>query len=302
MLDLCLLGTGGMLPLPKRYITSLLARYNGSSLLIDCGEGTQMAMKEYGFSFNPVDVICITHFHADHVSGLPGFLLTMGNADRREDLLIIGPKGIERVVNSLRVIAPDIPFKIVFHELENEKETIEYKGYHIDAFQVKHKVTCYGYSIRIERQGKFDPEAAKAQEIPLKYWKVLQNGETVEKDGTVYTPDMVMGPARKGIKVTYCTDSRPVPAITEAAKGSDLFICEGMYGEDGKEAKAKEYRHMTMYEAAELAKSAEVPEMWLTHYSPSMVRPDEYLEKVRAIFPNAKTPRDGWTRTVKFED
>lgn len=302
MLDLCLLGTGGMLPLPKRYITSLLARYNGSSLLIDCGEGTQMAMKEYGFSFNPVDVICITHFHADHVSGLPGFLLTMGNADRREDLLIIGPKGIERVVNSLRVIAPDIPFKIVFHELENEKETIEYKGYHIDAFQVKHKVTCYGYSIRIERQGKFDPEAAKAQGIPLKYWKVLQNGETVEGDGAVYTPDMVMGPARKGIKVTYCTDSRPVPAITEAAKGSDLFICEGMYGEDGKEAKAKEYRHMTMYEAAELAKSAEVPEMWLTHYSPSMVRPDEYLEKVRAIFPNAKTPRDGWTRTVKFED
>lgn len=302
MLDLCLLGTGGMLPLPKRYITSLLARYNGSSLLIDCGEGTQMAMKEYGFSFNPVDVICITHFHADHVSGLPGFLLTMGNADRREDLLIIGPKGIERVVNSLRVIAPDIPFKIVFHELENEKETIEYKGYHIDAFQVKHKVTCYGYSIRIERQGKFDPEAAKAQEIPLKYWKVLQNGETVEEDGAVYTPDMVMGPARKGIKVTYCTDSRPVPAITEAAKGSDLFICEGMYGEDGKEAKAKEYRHMTMYEAAELAKSAGVPEMWLTHYSPSMVRPDEYLEKVRAIFPNAKTPRDGWTRTVKFED
>lgn len=302
MLDLCLLGTGGMLPLPKRYITSLLARYNGSSLLIDCGEGTQMAMKEYGFSFNPVDVICITHFHADHVSGLPGFLLTMGNADRREDLLIIGPKGIERVVNSLRVIAPDIPFKIVFHELENEKETIEYKGYHIDAFQVKHKVTCYGYSIRIERQGKFDPEAAKAQEIPLKYWKVLQNGETVEEDGAVYTPDMVMGPARKGIKVTYCTDSRPVPAIAEAAKGSDLFICEGMYGEDGKEAKAKEYRHMTMYEAAELAKSAGVPEMWLTHYSPSMVRPDEYLEKVRAIFPNAKTPRDGWTRTVKFED
>lgn len=302
MLDLCLLGTGGMLPLPKRYITSLLARYNGSSLLIDCGEGTQMAMKEYGFSFNPVDVICITHFHADHVSGLPGFLLTMGNADRKEDLLIIGPKGIERVVNSLRVIAPDIPFKIVFHELEKEQETIEYKGYHIDAFMVKHKVTCYGYSIRIERQGKFDPEAARAQEIPLQYWKLLQRGEEVEAEGKLYTPDMVMGPARKGIKVTYCTDSRPVPAISEAARGSDLFICEGMYGEDGKEAKAREYRHMTMYEAAELAKVADVPEMWLTHYSPSMVRPDEYLEKVRAIFPNAKTPRDGWTRTIKFED
>lgn len=302
MLDLCLLGTGGMMPLPNRYITSLLTRYNGSSLLIDCGEGTQVAMKKFGYSFKPVDVILITHFHADHVSGLPGFLLTMGNADRREDLLIVGPKGIERIVNSLRTIAPELPFNIVFHELENETETIEYKGYCIDAFLVNHKVTCYGYNIRIERAGKFDPDKAKELEIPLMYWRLLQQGETVTDGDKVFSPELVMGPKRRGIKVTYCTDSRPVSRIAENAAGADLFICEGMYGEEGKESKAREYKHMTMYEAAELAKKADVPEMWLTHYSPSLVRPDEYLDKVRAIFPNAKTPKDGWIKTLDFTD
>ena len=102
MIDVCLLGTGGMMPLPYRWLTSLLVRYNGSSLLIDCGEGTQIAMKEKGWSFKPIDVICFTHYHADHISGLPGLLLTMGNAERTEPLTMIGPKGLERVVTVTR--------------------------------------------------------------------------------------------------------------------------------------------------------------------------------------------------------
>lgn len=302
MLDLCLLGTGGMMPLPNRWTTSLLTRYNGSSLLIDCGEGTQVALKNSGWSFKPIDIICITHFHADHIAGLPGFLLTMGNAERTEDLLIVGPKGIEKVVNSLRIIAPELPFQIKFHELTSEFETIEVNGYIIDAFKVLHRVTCYGYNIRINRQGKFDADTARKLEIPINYWSRLQKGEIIEDNGRVFTPDMVLGPPRKGIKVTYCTDSRPVPAIAENAKGADLFICEGMYGEAGKEVKAKEYRHMTMYEAANLAKSAGVNEMWLTHYSPSLVRPEEYLSQVRAIFERTKMPRDGWNKTIDFID
>lgn len=302
MLDLCLLGTGGMMPLPNRWTTSLITRYNGSSLLIDCGEGTQIALKEAGWSFKHVDIICITHFHGDHIAGLPGFLLTMGNAERTEDLLIIGPKGIEKVVNSLRVIAPELPFNIVFHELSEKEETIEANGYVIDAFRVKHRITCYGYSIRILRQGKFDVDAAKEQNIPLQYWSRIQKGEIIHDGDRIFTPEMVLGPPRKGIKVTYCTDTRPVEIISEHARESDLFICEGMYGEDGKEANAKEHCHMTMYEAAGLAKEADVPEMWLTHYSPSMVKPEEYLNKVREIFPQAKTPRDGWLKTFDFVD
>ena len=290
------------MPLPGRWTTSLITRYNGSSLLIDCGEGTQVAMKKAGWSFKPVDIICFTHFHADHIAGLPGFLLTMGNAERTEDLLIIGPRGVESVVNSLRVIAPDLPFKIKFRELTESRETVEVNGYVIDAFKVQHKVTCYGYSISIRRQGRFDAEEAKRLGIPLPFWNRLQKGETVSDGGNVYTPEMVLGPPRKGIKVTYCTDSRPVPVIAENAAGSDLFICEGMYGEDGKEGKAREYKHMTVYEAAALARDADAQELWLTHYSPSMVRPDEYLDRARAVFPRTKMPRDGWVKTIDFTD
>ena len=130
----------------------------------------------------------------------------------------------------------------------------------------------------------------------------MQKGETIEEDGKIYTPDMVLGAQRKGIKLTYSTDTRPTNSIRENAVGSDLFICEGMYGEDEKDAKAVEYKHMTMYEAADLAKTAGVKEMWLTHYSPSLNRPEEYMDKVRQIFPNAKAGKDGMTAELTFPE
>lgn len=292
MLDVCLLGTGGMMPLPYRWLTSLMVRYNGSSLLIDCGEGTQIAIKEKGWNFKPIDVICFTHYHGDHISGLPGLLLTMGNADRTEPLTLIGPKGLERVVNALRVIAPELPFPIKCIEIREPEETFEMNGYRLKAFRVNHNVLCYGYTMEVDRAGKFDVERAKEAEIPQKYWGILQKGEMVEYEDRVLTPDMVLGPARKGLKITYCTDTRPTDSIKNNAEGSDLFICEGMYGEKDKQKKAREYKHMTFYEAAELARDAKVRELWLTHYSPSLTKPEEYMDDVREIFPAAVAAKD----------
>ncbi len=302
MLDVCLLGCGGMMPLPRRWLTALMTRYNGSSLLIDCGEGTQVAVKQKGWSFKPVDVMCFTHFHGDHISGLPGFLLTMGNADRTEPLTLIGPKGLERVVNALRVIAPELPFELKFVEISAPEQVFEYYGYRITAFRVNHNVPCYGYRIDILRQGKFSPERAREQEIPLKLWNPLQKGQTVEENGRVFTPDMVLGPARKGIAVTYVTDTRPTDSIVRNASGSDLFICEGMYGEDDKMEKAREHKHMTFAEAGILARDADVKEMWLTHYSPSLVRPEDYMGEVHRNFENAFPGKDGKSAELNFEE
>lgn len=290
------------MPLPYRWLTSMMARCDGSSLLIDCGEGTQIALKEKGWSPKPIDIICFTHYHADHISGLPGLLLTMGNAERTEPLTLIGPKGLERVVGALRVIAPELPFPLRFIELDEPRQQFVIGPFTIDAYKVNHNVTCYGYSISIPRAGRFDVERAKAQGVPLRAWNKLQKGETVIMDGMEYTPDMVLGPVRRGLKVTYCTDTRPVPVIAEYAQDADLFICEGMYGEDGKEVKAREYKHMTMYEAANLAAKAQPRVMWLTHYSPSLTRPEEFIDKVRQIFPRAKTARDGWSLELDFDD
>lgn len=301
MLELSLLGTGGMMPLPKRWLTSLMARSNGSSLLIDCGEGTQIAMREKGWSPYPIDTICFTHYHADHISGLPGMLLSMGNAERTKPVRLIGPKGLKRVVDGLRMIAPELPFSLEYVEITGEVEKLQSESFVIEAFKVQHSIPCYGYRLSIPRKGKFSVERAEEQGIPLRCWNRLQHGEAVEWEGRIFTPDMVMGEARKGISVVYCTDTRPVPRISEMAKGADLFICEGMYGEEDKAANAKKHKHMTMEEAARLGREAEPKEMWLTHYSPSELYPEQYKDKFKDIFP-VKFAKDGWSREILFED
>jgi ribonuclease Z len=136
----------------------------------------------------------------------------------------------------------------------------------------------------------------------MKLWNPLQKGNTVEWEGRTYTPDMVLGADRKGLKVTYCTDSRPVDAIVQAARDSDLFICEGMYAEAEKLEKAKQYKHMTFYEAAGLAKQANVGELWLTHFSPSLTRAEAYMPAVKQIFEASYLGKDGKNVELTFRE
>lgn len=185
----------------------------------------------------------------------------------------------------------------------NAGESSGEKDFHIHAFRVNHNVPCYGYAFSLDRAGRFDAARAQQQQIPLKFWSRLQKGETIEtEEGTLYTPDMVLGPPRKGLKLTYTTDTRPCESIVRYAQGADLMICEGMYGEPDKAEKAREHKHMTFTEAALLAKKAGPAELWLTHYSPSLIHPEDYMDSVRRIFPASRAAKDGRTVTLAFEN
>lgn len=301
MIEVTLLGCGGMMPMKNRWLTSCLLSNDGHSILVDCGEGTQIALKCAGKRTKPVDLICLTHFHADHMSGLPGFLLSMGNEGRTEPLTIAGPKKTAAFVSSLCVIAPNLPFRIDFRELDAPTSFMCGK-IEVGAYKAKHKIECIGYSFSLPRQGEFDPVKAKNNGVPLKIWSKLQKEGEAELDGVHYTFDMVGGPTRKGLKVSYCTDSRPCRSIAEGASGSDLFICEGLYADPEKLGRAKETGHMLFSEAAELAKEIGASELWLTHFSPALIEPEEGLPFAKEIFPESYCGFDGKNVTLRFKD
>ena len=306
MLDVALLGTGGMMPLPNRFLTSLVCRQNGRLLMIDSGESTQVTMKLLGWGFKQIDVICYTHFHADHISGLPGLLLTIGNSCREEPLLIVGPPGIGEVVRCLRVIAPELPFPIEIMELPYKRgvvhEEIRAGEFLLGACPLNHRMPCFGYRVVLKRAGKFDVEKAQANGVPLKVWSRLQKLGVVEDSGVTYTADMVMGPPRKPLKLAYCTDTRPVAWLPDFVRGSDLFVCEGLYGDDELLEKAADHMHMIFSEAATIARDGEVSELWLTHFSPAMPDPGNYTDNARRIFANTRTGYDRMQKTLRFED
>lgn len=302
MLDIALLGTGGMMPLPNRFLTSLMLRLNGKYMLIDCGEGTQVSIKMLGWGFKNIDVICFTHYHADHVTGLVGLLLTIGNSGRSEPLTLIGPKGLRKMVEGMRIIAPELPFELEMIELEDNEESLKIGNFEINALKVEHMITCYAYNLNVRRAGKFDVLKANENNVPKEIWGALQKNDKLEYEGKLYNHEMVLGEERKGIKVTYCTDSRPVERLVDFARKSDLFICEGLYGEDEKLEKAKDKKHMIFSEAATLGKRAEVREMWLTHYSPALSEPTEFEDSVKAVFDKVKLGEDRMNKTIMFDN
>ena len=301
MIEICMLGTGAMMPIPGRALSAGLLSIGGRQWLLDCGEGTQLAIRTCGWSMAKIDAICFSHYHADHVAGLPGLLLTMGTMGRTRPVQLIGPTGLREVVNGLRVIAPELAFELEFCEIEGETYATEMGGARLRAFRQSHLMPCYGYVLELERAGKFDVARAQALNIPLRCWNALQRGQSVAVGGQTITPDKVLGPARKGLKLAYCTDTRPVEAIVQYAKDADLLICEGTYGDGALAEKASQYGHMTFEQAATLAKQANVRSLLLTHFSPAMPNPEDFLPQARRIFEHTDVAHDGIKRTLRFE-
>lgn len=302
MLDVCLLGCGGMLPLPKRFLTSLLVRHAGKSILIDCGESTQVALHLCGWSVKQIDHILITHFHGDHVVGLPGLFMTMGNNGRTEPVHIWGNPGLQRILDGLLVVCPQLPFSIICHDITECGYQFQAGALQVQAVPVEHRIPCVSYSLSLPRAGKFDAVRAKAQNIPLQYWAALQRGETVTDGEQRYYPEQVLGDPRRGLKITYATDCRPSRELVALAQNSDLFVAEGLYGDIQKQPGAAEKGHMVYAEAAKMAADAQVGQLWLTHYSPAMIDPEEHLSAAQELFPNTKCGSNLMTCTLKFQD
>jgi len=314
LVDLALLGCGGGMPIPERYLSSLLISYKGRKILVDCGEGTQVSMKILGWGFKSIDVICITHGHADHVLGLPGILLTIGNSGRTEPITIIGPIGIANIVKGLRVAAPYLPYELII--IENPLDSVkiqafinstnppaaEFNDLMISTLELEHSTNCLGYSFYFNRKPKFDVESATKNKIPKQFWSILQKNEIIIDHDKTYLPSMVLGKERIGIKISFVTDTRPIPKITNFIMGSDLFICEGTYGNEDDIEKAIKNKHMTFSEAAELAISGDVQELLLTHFSPAMINPQEYKDRVEGIFKNTTIGVDRLVKNMSFKD
>lgn len=300
MIDLALLGCGGGMPMTYRRLSSLLMNFRGRKILIDCGEGTQVAIRSIGWGFKTIDYICISHFHGDHTVGIPGLLSTIGNSGRIEPLTIIGPEGIKSVIDGLRVICPYLPYDVIV--IESPKESIDlYEDMKVETLELEHSAPCVGYRFHIKRRAKFSVKSAENNNVPKTLWSRLQKGEDLEYEGRIYKPSMVLGEDREGIKISFITDSRPVDTIPDFIKNSDLFVCEGTYGNDDDKVKAIANCHMTFREAAEIAKKGNVNEMMLTHFSPAMMSPDQYIMNAREVFENTTLGEDGLIKNLSFK-
>jgi ribonuclease Z len=310
MIDVCLPGTGGMVPLPGRWLTCCWIEYQGAAVLIDCGEGTQIAIKSAnknrgsspGEDFvqswlkpSRLELLLITHFHADHVAGLPGLLLTLANSQRVQPLTIAGPPGLRRVVSALTVIAPRLPYPLEIIELDrNSLPVIKKAGLTVTALPLRHGIACFGYRVELFRKPVFNPEKAAALDIPVGLYKVLHSGESVTlDDGRLILPEQVLDGVRKPISVCYFTDTMPFPAMADFANDVDLLISEGMYYDEQMRQKIEEKNHMLFSDSARLAAKCGAKRLWLTHYSPALERPGDGEKAARRIFPGAVAAKDG---------
>ena len=286
-----------MMPLPNRWLSSVLVRYQGRLVLFDCGEGTQISLRRLGWGFKDIGLILISHVHGDHVTGLPGLLLTLGNSGRTEAVRLVGPAGFREIVEHLLVVAPHLPFDVHCRELK-AGECFELAGLKITCGAAEHNVPCLAYRIDVPRGRRFLPERARELGVPIQYWKLLQRGETVAG----VKSEAVLGPPRRGLAIGLVTDTRPTDSLVRLVTEVDLLIGEGMYGSDDDQPRAIERKHMTFREVARLAAQARAEQLVLTHFSPSVVDPQVFAANARELFPETTVGQDHLTLTLNFRD
>ncbi len=302
-----ILGCGGMMPLPYRHLTSVLLRRDGDLFLFDGGEGTQVSLRRLNLKWKKINAIFVSHTHADHVTGLPGLLMLSSQVDRNEPLYIYGPPKIaEYIETSRKVLDMYINYPVIVKEISAPCICYEGDGFYVRAFPLQHTKTCVGYTLEeLDRPGEFHSEKAKELGVPCgPLWGKLQKGETITlENGTIVSPELVMGEKRTGRKFSYVTDTLYLPSIAKEVKGSDLLICEGMFTKEYEE-QAAEKKHMTSEQAAIIAKDAKVKKMGLIHYSPRYTdyELDELLKEAQNIFPNALLTKDRMIFNIPFEE
>ena len=306
MLIITLLGTAATMPLPDRALTAAVAECVGHSLLFDCGEGTQAAARRAGVNLMKLDAICLTHYHGDHIFGLPGLLQTLGCQGRTKPLVIYGPAGMAEVWPALRALTGPLPYPIRAEAVDTAPIPLSAFGWPEGAqlmpIPTRHRVPSRGYQLTLPRAGRFQPEKARALGVPVADWKRLQHGESIPVGERMITPAEVLGPPRRGLKFVFSGDTAPCPALEQAAQCADLFICDATYAEPGQEAQARQYGHSTFGQGAAMAAKAGAKRFWLAHYSPMITDPEEYKQAAQEIFPAAECGFDGKTITLQFEE
>jgi ribonuclease Z len=302
MIDICMLGTCGMMPLPGRWLSAALLRCGSTLTLFDCGEGTQIPWKSLGWGFRQLGAICFSHMHADHVAGLPGVLFMVAHAGRTETLNIYGPLGTGYVIEGLRRIAVELPYPIRIHEMRGGEQFVLPGGLRGSCAAAQHGVHCLAYRVQLERRPAFLVERARTLGLPVQLWSRLQHGETLEFNGQTITPQQVLGPARRGISLAYITDTRPTKALSEFVHDVDLLICESMYDNPEDLPLARANAHMLASEAAGIAKAAAAHELLLTHFSPKINDTSAAEKMARQVFAHARAARDGMVVTLEYGD
>jgi ribonuclease Z len=306
-LEVFILGTGGMMPLPGRGLTSVLLRREGELFLFDCGEGTQIGLRRLNLRWKKITSIFISHTHADHVTGLPGILMLSSQVDRDEPLYIYGPPRIREFVDAMRrTLDMYINYEIVVKEVEGGATLVQHEEYSITTHTLVHTKPCLAYCLEERmRPGVFFPDKAQALGVPRgPLWSRLQGGDDVSlPDGTTVRPEQVMGSERKGRKFCFATDTIAAPGLAEFARASDVFICEGMFSEDLADT-AADKKHLTAAQAARVARDGCVKQLGLIHYSPRYSERElkKLLGEAREIFPETFLTRDLQHIEMPFEE